>query len=144
MDFPSERISRSEEDTKHLALEFLSELKAGDVVVLNGALGTGKTFFIKKITEALGITKANSPTFAIVNEYESELNVRIYHFDFYRINKEAELHDIGLEDYLADNEAITFIEWGELFPDILPHKRYEIKIEEIENEQRKFRFSKLT
>ncbi len=144
MDFPSERISRSEEDTKQLALEFLSELKAGDVVVLNGALGTGKTFFIKKITEALGITKANSPTFAIVNEYESELNVRIYHFDFYRINKEAELHDIGLEDYLADNEAITFIEWGELFPDILPHKRYEIKIEEIENEQRKFRFSKLT
>lgn len=144
MDFPSERISRSEEDTKQLALEFLSELKAGDVVVLNGALGTGKTFFIKKITEALGITKANSPTFAIVNEYESEPNVRIYHFDFYRINKEAELHDIGLEDYLADNEAITFIEWGELFPDILPHKRYEIKIEEIENEQRKFRFSKLT
>lgn len=144
MDFPSERISRSEEDTKQLALEFLSELKAGDVVVLNGALGTGKTFFIKKITEALGITKANSPTFAIVNEYESEQNVRIYHFDFYRINKEAELHDIGLEDYLADNEAITFIEWGELFPDILPHKRYEIKIEEIENEQRKFRFSKLT
>ncbi|MFN3871391.1 MAG: tRNA (adenosine(37)-N6)-threonylcarbamoyltransferase complex ATPase subunit type 1 TsaE [Ignavibacterium sp.] len=144
MDFPSERISRSEEDTKQLALEFLSELKAGDVVVLNGALGTGKTFFIKKITEALGITKANSPTFALVNEYESEPNVRIYHFDFYRINKEAELHDIGLEDYLADNEAITFIEWGELFPDILPHKRYEIKIEEIENEQRKFRFSKLT
>lgn len=144
MDFPSERISRSEEDTKQLALEFLSELKAGDVVVLNGALGTGKTFFIKKITEALGITKANSPTFAIVNEYESEPNVRIYHFDFYRINKEAELHDIGLEDYLADNDAITFIEWGELFPNVLPHKRYEIKIEEIENEQRKFRFSKLT
>ncbi|MFN3695346.1 MAG: tRNA (adenosine(37)-N6)-threonylcarbamoyltransferase complex ATPase subunit type 1 TsaE [Ignavibacterium sp.] len=144
MDFPSERISRSEEDTMQLALEFLSELKSGDVVVLNGALGTGKTFFIKKITEALGITKASSPTFAIVNEYESEPNVRIYHFDFYRINKEAELHDIGIEDYLADNEAITFIEWGELFPDVLPHQRYEIKIEEIENEQRKFRFSKLT
>lgn len=144
MDFPSERISRSEEDTKQFALEFLSELKVGDVVVLNGALGTGKTFFIKKITEALGITKANSPTFAIVNEYESESNIRIYHFDFYRINKEAELHDIGLEDYLADNEAITFIEWGELFSDVLPQKRYEIKIEEIENEQRKFRFNKLT
>lgn len=142
MDFPSERISRSEEDTKQLAMEFLSELKTGDVVVLNGELGTGKTFFIKKIAEAFGITKANSPTFAIVNEYKSEQNIRIYHFDFYRINKESELHDIGIEDYLADNEAITFIEWGELFPEVLPKKKYEIKIEEIENEQRKFRFFK--
>jgi tRNA threonylcarbamoyladenosine biosynthesis protein TsaE len=142
MNFPCERISHSEEETRLIAEEFLSELKPGDVVVLNGDLGTGKTFFIKKITEALGITKANSPTFAIVNEYDSEPDIRIYHFDFYRINKEAELHDIGLEDYLADNEAITFIEWGELFPDVLPHKRYEIKIEESENEQRKFRFNK--
>lgn len=141
MNFPCERISSSEEETRQLALEFLSELKAGDVVVLNGELGTGKTFFIKKITEALGISNANSPTFALVNEYEGD--IRIYHLDFYRINKEAELHDIGLEDYLADNIAITFIEWGELFPDVLPQKRYEIKIEEIENEQRKFRFYKL-
>lgn len=141
MNFPCERISSSEEETRQLALEFLSELKAGDVVVLNGELGTGKTFFIKKITEALRISNANSPTFALVNEYEGD--IRIYHLDFYRINKEAELHDIGLEDYLADNIAITFIEWGELFPDVLPQKRYEIKIEEIENEQRKFRFYKL-
>lgn len=143
MDFPCEKISHSEDDTRLIAEEFLTELKPGDVVVLNGALGTGKTFFIKKITEALGITKANSPTFAIVNEYESEPATRIYHFDFYRINKEAELHDIGLEDYLADNEAITFIEWGELFPDVLPHKRFEIKIEVSENEKRKFSFFKL-
>ncbi|MBI5663117.1 MULTISPECIES: tRNA (adenosine(37)-N6)-threonylcarbamoyltransferase complex ATPase subunit type 1 TsaE [Ignavibacterium] len=144
MNFPCERISHSEEETKLIAEEFLSVLKPGDVVVLNGDLGTGKTFFIKKITEALGITKANSPTFAIVNEYESGQDTRIYHFDFYRINKVAELHDIGLEDYLADDEAITFIEWGELFPEVLPHKRYEIKIEEVSNEQRKFRFNKFT
>lgn len=140
MDFPCERISHSEEETKQLALEFLTGLNTGDVVVLNGELGTGKTFFIKKISEALGIHNANSPTFALVNEYHGK--VRIYHFDFYRINKEAELHDIGLEDYLADTEAITFIEWGELFPEVLPKKRFEIKIEEIEDEQRKFRFFK--
>ncbi len=140
MSFSAEHISRSEEDTKHIALEFLTELKAGDIVVLNGELGTGKTFFIKKIAEALGITNANSPTFAIVNEYRTESGLKIYHFDFYRINKEAELHDIGIEDYLSDNEAITFIEWGELFPELLPQKRFEIKIEEIENEQRKFSF----
>jgi tRNA threonylcarbamoyladenosine biosynthesis protein TsaE len=140
MEFPCERISNSEEDTKQIALEFLSELKASDVVVLNGELGTGKTFFIKKIAESLGVHNANSPTFAIVNEYDSQ--PKIYHFDFYRINKVNELHDIGLEDYLTDSDAITFIEWGELFPEALPSKRYEIKIEEIENEKRKFRFFK--
>lgn len=140
MEFPCERISSSEEDTKHIALEFLAELKAGDVVVLNGELGTGKTYFIKKIAESLGVQNANSPTFAIVNEYDSQ--PKIYHFDFYRINKVNELHDIGLEDYLTDSDAITFIEWGELFSEVLPSKRYEIKIEEIENEKRKFRFFK--
>ena len=140
MKFPSERISNSEEDTKQIALEFFSELKSGDVVVLNGALGTGKTFFIKKIAESLGVQNANSPTFAIVNEYDSQ--PKIYHFDFYRINKVNELHEIGLDDYLTDSEAITFIEWGELFPEVLPLKLYEIKIEEIENEKRKFRFFK--
>lgn len=140
MKFPCERISYSEEDTKQIALEFFKELKAGDVVVLNGTLGSGKTFFIKKIAESLGVQNANSPTFAIVNEYDSQQ--KIYHFDFYRINKVNELHEIGLEDYLTDSEAITFVEWGELFPEVLPSKRYEIKIEEIENEKRKFRFFK--
>lgn len=140
MKFPCERISYSEEDTKQIALEFFSELKAGDVVVLNGTLGSGKTFFIKKIAESLGVQNANSPTFAIVNEYDSQQ--KIYHFDFYRINKVNELHEIGLEDYLTDSEAITFVEWGELFPEVLPSKRYEIKIEIIENEKRKFRFFK--
>lgn len=140
MEFPCERISNSEADTKQIALEFFSELKAGDFIVLNGALGTGKTFFIKKIAESLGVQNANSPTFAIVNEYDSQ--PKIYHFDFYRINKVNELHEIGLEDYLTDSEAITFVEWGELFPEVLPSKRYEIKIEEIENEKRKFRFFK--
>lgn len=138
MEFPYERISSSEEQTKQIALEFLSELKAGDIVVMNGDLGTGKTFFIKKIAEEMGVQNANSPTFAIVNEYDSQ--PRIYHFDFYRINKVNELHDIGLEDYLTDSEAITFIEWGELLPEVLPSKRYEIKIEQLENEKRKFRF----
>ncbi|MGQ9797851.1 MAG: tRNA (adenosine(37)-N6)-threonylcarbamoyltransferase complex ATPase subunit type 1 TsaE [Ignavibacterium sp.] len=140
MKFPCERISNSEDDTKQIALEFFGELKAGDVVVLNGELGTGKTFFIKKIAESLGVQNANSPTFAIVNEYDSQ--PKIYHFDFYRINKVNELHEIGFEDYLTDSEAIIFIEWGELFSEVLPSKRYEIKIEEIENEKRKFRFFK--
>lgn len=140
MKLPAVLISNSEEETKNIAIEFLKDLKDGDVIVLNGDLGTGKTFFIKKIAEELNINNANSPTFAIVNEYTG--NKKIYHFDFYRINKVNELHDIGLEDYLADQNAITFIEWGNLFPDILPENRYEINITIIEDEKRKFEIRK--
>lgn len=140
MKLPAVLISNSEEETKNIAIEFLKHLKDGDVIVLNGDLGTGKTFFIKKIAEELNINNANSPTFAIVNEYNG--NKKIYHFDFYRINKVNELHDIGLEDYLTDQTALTFIEWGNLFPEILPGKRYEINITIVENEKRKFEITK--
>ncbi|MCK7524620.1 MAG: tRNA (adenosine(37)-N6)-threonylcarbamoyltransferase complex ATPase subunit type 1 TsaE [Ignavibacteriales bacterium] len=57
-----------------------------------------------------------------------------YHFDFYRINKESELHDIGIEDYFNDEESIIFIEWGNLFPDVLPQKRIEINISYIDEQ----------
>lgn len=140
MMLPVEFISSSEEETANIALNFLEELKEGDVVILNGDLGSGKTFFIKKIAEALNIHNANSPTFAIVNEYYGDK--KIYHFDFYRINKVNELHDIGLEDYLTDQNAITFIEWGEMFPEVLPSKRYEINIRVINDEKRIFEIRK--
>lgn len=140
MIFPAEFISKTEEDTKRIALDFMKELKEGDVIVVNGNLGTGKTFFIKKIAEAFNINNANSPTFAIVNEYNGD--IKIYHFDFYRISKVNELHDIGLEDYLTDQNAITFIEWGELFPEVLPSQRFEINISIIEDEKRIFKIRK--
>jgi tRNA threonylcarbamoyladenosine biosynthesis protein TsaE len=128
--------SNSEEDTENIALDFLSRLNLGDTVVLNGPLGSGKTFFVKKITDHFKIKNSSSPTFAIVNEYIGER--KIYHFDFFRINSINELHDIGFGDYLSDTEAIVFIEWGELFPDILPRVRYEIQINFNENNTRKF------
>ena len=63
-----------------------------------------------------------------------------YHFDFYRINKESELYDIGVEDYFNDEQSIIFIEWGNLFPDILPQKRIEINISYINDNEREFNF----
>jgi len=131
----SEHISKSEEETKRIALDFIKEIEPGSVIVLNGQLGTGKTFIVKKIAEYFNISNTSSPTFAIVNEYLGDR--KIYHFDFYRINSINELHDIGFEDYISDSEAITFIEWGELFPEILPHSRYEISIDFLEEDTRK-------
>lgn len=131
----NEFISNSEKETEQIALNFISEIKSGDIVVLNGPLGSGKTFFVKKIADHFKISNTSSPTFAIVNEYLG--NRKLYHFDFYRINSINELHDIGFEDYLSDSDAIIFIEWGELFPEILPQSRYEIQIDLNDDDSRK-------
>ncbi len=131
----------SEKETRDLAEEFALELKAGETIVVNGELGAGKTFFIKSAAGVLGINNVNSPTFALVNEYLGKF--KIYHFDFYRINEIKELYDIGFDDYLNDDEAIVFIEWGNLFPDILPHTMTEIEIKVMEDFSREITIKKL-
>ena len=138
MSFPYLRKSNSEEDTIKIANEFSGMITKGMVIILNGELGVGKTFFIKKILEKNLINNSNSPTFAIVNEYEGKN--KFYHFYFYRINTETELHDIGIEDYFSDMDSIIFIEWGNLFPNVLPKKRIEINIIYAENDERIFSF----
>ncbi len=131
-------IVKSEEETKKLARQYASGLCAGDVVVLIGSLGAGKTFFIREAAGYLNAASVSSPTFALVNEYEAR--IKIYHFDFYRIVKVEELYDLGFEDYLNDVEALIFIEWGNLFPEILPRVRKEINIRTGEAQERIFEF----
>jgi tRNA threonylcarbamoyladenosine biosynthesis protein TsaE len=139
MSFPFMRISRSETDTILIAGEFAKLLKKGMIIILNGDLGAGKTFFTKHVLQKFGITYTNSPTFAIVNQYYGDETV--YHFDFYRINKESELHDIGIEDYFKDEQSIIFIEWGNLFQQVLPKNRVEINISFINENEREFSFA---
>jgi tRNA threonylcarbamoyladenosine biosynthesis protein TsaE len=126
MVLPLNKFSNSENETALIAKEFSNILKKGDLVLLNGDLGTGKTFFVKSVCEGFGIRNVSSPSFAIVNEYSG--SEKIIHLDFYRIRKAKELLDIGFNDYLTD-DAIVFIEWAELYPEILPHKYYNIKFE---------------
>lgn len=131
----------SEKETEKLASDFSSVIKTGDVIVLNGNLGSGKTFFIKSVLNSLNVRGVSSPTFALVNEYYSD--VKFYHFDFYRIEMIFELYDIGFDEYMKDEEAIKFIEWGNLFPSILPHKRIEIDIVQVDDFKREFIFNRL-
>jgi tRNA threonylcarbamoyladenosine biosynthesis protein TsaE len=112
----------------------------GDRIVLNGNLGSGKTFFIKAALSSIGINNVNSPSFAIVNEYQKDFH--IYHFDFYRLKNSSELFDIGWQDYLNDDDSIIFIEWGNRFPSILPEVRIEINIEILIGTEREFSFEK--
>lgn len=126
MEFPFSSASFNEHDTETIAKSFAKSLRGGEVIVLSGELGAGKTFFIKKALFNFGINWVNSPTFAIVNEYKDTF--KFYHIDFYRVKTVRELFDIGFDDYLNDSEAITFIEWGNLFPQVLPNKRSEVSI----------------
>lgn len=138
MEFPFTKTVNDENETAKLAEDFVKIIHKGQVIVLNGNLGAGKTFFIKNLLARFGIRNVNSPTFSIVNEHEGK--IKAYHFDFYRLNKIEELYDIGWEEYLNDPDGILLIEWGNLLQDALPSKRIEISISFIDETKRKFEF----
>lgn len=94
-----------------------------------GAMGAGKTTFIKTICRELGVEdEALSPTFAIINEYHTKDGSSVYHIDFYRINKLEEVFDIGYEEYLYSGEY-CFIEWPELIEELLPEEAVKVTID---------------
>lgn len=120
--------SNSEANTIDLGKEFASKLSVGDVVCLEGDLGTGKTHFIKGIAEGLGIdaSKVSSPTFNIVNEYTGE--IPLYHFDCYRIEREEEMQEIGFDDYLF-GDGVSVIEWPSKISGLIPENAIKINME---------------
>lgn len=110
-----------------------------NVWLFYGEMGAGKTTMIKAICKKLGVeSPMNSPTFAIVNEYD---NVA-YHFDFYRLKNEEEAYDIGVEEYL-DSGRFCFIEWPEKIPSLLPKHRFEIRLEINTPTQRRIHYQKV-
>ena len=112
------------------AKAFISAMGDNTVFAFYGKMGAGKTTFIKAVCEELGVTDViNSPTFAIVNEYEYGSGDSIYHFDFYRIKKEQEVYDIGYEDYIYSGN-LCFMEWPELIENLLPDGTVKVTIEE--------------
>lgn len=129
-----EKISFSEQDTIEFVNECFDYIVENKLVVLTGNLGSGKTFFVKEFCKLVGINSVTSPTFALINEYNG--SIKIYHFDFYRINSVNEIINIGFYDYLNDLDAIIFIEWGEIFKEIIPSNHIEI-IFKIENEEKR-------
>ena len=120
-------------DINNAAKQFIEQIGDKTAIALYGAMGAGKTTFIKAVCEELGVTETiTSPTFAIVNEYKSGEGKPIYHVDFYRINKLEEVYDFGYEDYFY-NGNLCFIEWPELIESLLPDNCLKLKISEKEN-----------
>ena len=120
-------ISESEGETLEFGKQFASHLQPGSVVAFFGNLGSGKTTCIKGICAALGVQEpVTSPTFTLINEYKGKLP--IYHFDFYRINSETELVDLGIEEYFY-GQGVCLIEWPEIVINMLPANRFEVHLE---------------
>lgn len=120
------------EDYPQAAREFVKLLDRGRIFAFYGKMGSGKTTFIKSICEELGVEDSiNSPTFAIVNEYEDRNQNTIYHFDFYRIKSIEEVYNMGYEEYFY-GDAICFMEWPELIEELLPEEAVKVFVREMD------------
>ena len=125
---------QSLEHIHEAAREFIAAMGDNTVFALYGKMGAGKTTFIKALCQELGVEDVvTSPTFAVINEYRSDIaGELIYHFDFYRIKKLEEVYDMGYEDYFYSG-ALCFIEWPELVEELLPGNTIKVTIEELED-----------
>jgi len=131
-------MSNSENDTIKFAKIVGKKVEVGQIILLKGDLGSGKTRFVKGLAEALNIEKeVSSPTYNLINEYPGK--IPLFHMDLYRLDKEEDLLNIGFEEYLY-REGIIVIEWPGLAFDLLPEDFLLINFEIISEQKRKLKF----
>ncbi len=129
-------ISRSREETLAFASEYAKALRAGDVVILDGEMGAGKTVFAKGVALGLGIEEeVTSPTYAYMNDYDG----RLFHYDCYRIESVAQAEQLGLGDYL-EMGGICLVEWAQNIAPLLPKICKRVCIKKISEEEREITF----
>lgn len=133
-------IIKDLKDTNKFAKKFAKILKGGEVVLLGGDLGAGKTTFTKSVLRCLGVKDdVTSPTFTIMREYRGK-KFKIYHFDMYRLGSGQEAKEFGLEDYIysKDKSSLVFIEWPENVKDILVGDFIRVDISILDEKKRQF------
>jgi len=130
-------IIKDKRSLQAAAKKFLENTVGMRIFAFYGSMGAGKTTFIKAVCEALGSADiVTSPTFTLINEYISVNGEPIYHIDFYRIKKQDEVFDFGIEEYLSSG-SYCFIEWPELAEEILPPETVKVRITVGKDEERK-------
>jgi tRNA threonylcarbamoyladenosine biosynthesis protein TsaE len=128
--FKAEINSLSE--INHIAAMFIKAHPADRIFAFYGSMGAGKTTFIKALCEEMQVLDyVTSPTFSLINEYQTEKKGTIFHFDFYRIQNLSEAYDFGYEDYFYSN-SYCFIEWPELIETLLPAIAVKVYIRETD------------
>ena len=129
-------ISTSREQTEAFAKEYAKTLRAGDVVLLDGDMGAGKTVFAKGVAEGLGIEEeVTSPTYAYMNDYDG----RLFHYDCYRIESPEQAEALGLADYF-DMGGICLIEWAQNIAPLLPRVVKRVKITKLDETRREITY----
>ena len=120
-------ITNSAAETRELGKRLAEKLKAGDVILLTGELGAGKSELARGIAKGLGVAETvTSPSFTIMNVYESG-RTPLYHFDWYRLESEEELYELGMDEYLG-GDGIALVEWPERCPDANPADCLRVRI----------------
>ena len=132
-----ETICNSIEETKNFASNISKTFKKGQVIALNGDLGSGKTTFAQGFAKGLGIDQhVGSPTFKLVSEYEG-ISIKLYHVDCYRLNNAEEFLNLGGENLLLPDNGVTLIEWANVIHELLPKDVIEIVFSRIKGEASK-------
>ena len=123
-------ITRSVEETREAGRRLADRLRAGDVLLLEGELGTGKSELTRGIAKGLGVRETvTSPSFTILNVYESG-RLPLYHFDWYRLESEEELYELGMDEYLG-GDGIAVVEWPGRCPEAVPEGCFRIRLESL-------------
>lgn len=125
-------VTENDEQTIALGEKFAKNLKKGDVILLEGEIGAGKTTFVKGIAKGLGVTSLiTSPTYAYMNDYDGVL----YHYDCYRLSCGEDAEALGLTDYFYA-DGICVIEWSENISDVIPNTAIIVKITKLSENKR--------
>ena len=128
-------ISKSREETESFAIEYAKTLRYGDVVLLDGDMGAGKTVFSKGVAKGLGIEEeVTSPTYAYMNDYDGKL----FHYDCYRIESIEQAERLGLADYF--DMGICLIEWAQNIAPLLPKRVKRVKIKKVSETEREIEY----
>lgn len=125
--------SKTEEETENIGKNLAKSLKMGDIILLTGTLGSGKTCLTRGIADFFNITHVHSPTFSMINQYKNQ-NYQLLHLDLYRIHN---IQHLDLDFYFNKKNQMIIIEWGEKIESLLPKKPIKISIEIEENSRRK-------
>ncbi len=137
-------FSKKKSDLSLISKQIIDFAQNQKIWIFEGEMGAGKTTLIKHICHELGVLgTVQSPTFSIVNEYITDKNDVIYHFDCYRLKNPLEALDFGIEEYF-DSQNICFIEWAEKIGNLLPSSHLKISITASENEQRNIRLEQIS